>query len=84
MDQAYASEWVDGKWFDKDGVQSYAPTGSWKSNKKGKWYQDTFGWYAKNEKVKIDGVEYTFDRKGYLVCITGCEMVSGNIYRSAS
>ena len=68
LDKVYASEWVDGKWYDKDGAQTYAPTGSWKSNKKGKWYEDTAGWYPKNCWQRIDGKEYYFDAKGYAEC----------------
>ena len=68
LDKAYASEWADGKWYDKDGAQTYAPTGSWKSNKKGKWYEDTAGWYPKNCWQRIDGKDYYFDAKGYAEC----------------
>ena len=61
----YSSEWVNGKWYDADGGQTYKPTGSWKSNRKGSWYQDTSGWYPKNKWQKIDGKWYYFDAKGY-------------------
>ena len=60
------SEWVDGKWYDADGQQTYLPTGSWKSNKKGKWFADTSGWYPKNRWQKIDGAWYFFGKDGYL------------------
>ena len=61
------SEWIKGYWLGKSGAWTYKPRGSWHKNSKGWWYGDTSGWYAKNESCRIDGVEYRFDAKGYLV-----------------
>ena len=62
-----SSEWIKGLWFNKDGSQTYQYLGEWKSNAKGKWWEDESGWYPKNTTQKIDGVEYAFDAKGYLI-----------------
>ena len=61
----YSNEWVDGKWYDKNGRQPYQGIGSWQKNKKGIWYQDSLNWYPKNRWQKIDGKWYFFDREGY-------------------
>lgn len=61
------SEWRDGKWYNADGSQTYAPTGSWKSDSAGWWFEDTSGWYAHDEWVKIDQQWYYFDSDGYMV-----------------
>ncbi len=63
---SYSNEWVKGKWYDKNGVQSYKPTASWKKDKKGWYYSDTSGWYPKNCWQKIDGKWYYFHASGYL------------------
>lgn len=54
---------------EKNGVYKYPYTGSWHRNKdNGKWwFKDSSGWCAKNETIKIDGVNYTFDKDGWLV-----------------
>ena len=62
----YSNEWVDGKWYDADGKQTYKATLSWKNDAKGWWVEDTSGWYAKNEWVKIDGKWYFFCADGYM------------------
>ena len=62
----YSDEWVNGKWYDKDGNQNYQGTGSWKKNSKGWWYQDTLGWYPRNRWQKIDGKWYFFKADGYM------------------
>lgn len=63
-----AGEWVTGYyWIGANGVWTYQPVGSWKSNSAGRWFGDSSGWYAKNETLKIDDVLYTFDANGYLV-----------------
>ena len=61
------SEWIKGKWFGKNGLQTRKYKGSWKKTKKGKRYVDTSGWYAKNRTLMIDGKTYKFDKKGYVV-----------------
>ena len=62
-----SSEWIKGKWFGKNGLQTRKYKGSWKKTKKGKRYVDTSGWYAKNRTLMIDGKTYKFDKKGYVV-----------------
>ena len=63
----YSNEWVDGKWYNKDGTQTYGSTGKWQKDSKGWWYGDTSGWYAKNRWQKIDGKWYYFNKSGYAV-----------------
>ena len=60
----YSNEWVDGKWYNKDGTQTYKPRGSWHKNSKGTWYVDEKGWFPKNRWQKIDGKWYFFDKYG--------------------
>ena len=60
-----ANEWCGGYWLSANGSWTYKPVGSWKKNGTGWWFGDTSGWYAKNETVRIDNVEYTFNAKGY-------------------
>ena len=62
----YKNEWVDGKWYDKNGKQTYDGIAQWKKSSKGWWYGDGYGWYAKNQWQKIDGKYYFFDKNGYM------------------
>ena len=62
----YSNEWVDGKWYNKDGTQTYAGIGKWRKSSKGWWYGDDRSWYAKNQWQKIDGKWYFFDKQGYM------------------
>ena len=62
----YSEEWVKGKWYNKDGSQTYKGTMSWKSNAKGWWIEDTAGWYPTSTWQKIDGVWYYFNSSGYM------------------
>ena len=62
----YKNEWIKGCWYDENGKPSNKTVGSWHENKKGKWYGDTSGWYAKNQWQKIDGKWYFFDKEGYM------------------
>lgn len=61
-----AEEYCGGYWLDPDGRWTYEPIASWKTDAKGKYYQDTTGWYAKGKTYIIDGVKCTFDAEGYL------------------
>ncbi len=63
---AYSSEWVNGKWYNADGSQTYEPTMSWKSNSVGWWLEDTSGWYPVSQWQKIDGYWYYFNADGYM------------------
>ena len=62
-----SAEWIEGKWLEKTGEQTYPYRGEWKKDAKGKYFQDESGWYAKNCTQKIDKKTYTFNKKGYLV-----------------
>ena len=63
---SYSNEWVDGKWYDVEGKQSYSGTLQWKKNSNGWWVEDTKGWYPKNQWQKIDGIWYFFKPDGYM------------------
>ena len=63
----YSSEWINGKWFGKNGLQTRKYKGSWKKTKKGTRFVDTSGWYAKNRTLTINGKKYKFDKNGYVV-----------------
>lgn len=62
----YSNEWIQGQWYDANGNPSYTPTGSWKCNSTGWWYEDTSGWYPVSCWQKIDGDWYYFDSSGYM------------------
>ncbi len=62
----YSSEWIDGKWYNEDGTQTYGGTLSWKSNSTGWWVEDTDGWYPTSCWQKIDGIWYYFKPDGYM------------------
>ena len=62
----FSNEWVDGKWYDKNGKQNYIGVAGWKKSNKGWWFGDNLGWYAKNQWQKIDGNWYFFDKEGYM------------------
>jgi len=64
--EKYSSEWVDGKWYNPDGSQTYKSTGYWKCNSTGWWYEDSSGWYPINQWQKIDGKWYYFTSSGYM------------------
>ena len=62
----YSNEWIDGKWYNEDGTQTYPGTLQWKSNATGWWVEDTDGWYPTDQWQKIDGVWYYFKPDGYM------------------
>ena len=62
----YSNEWVDGKWYNADGVCDYAGTLTWKCNATGWWVEDTEGWYPVSQWQKIDGKWYYFTESGYM------------------
>ena len=62
----YKNEWRNGVWYNKDNTQTYKYKGAWKHNSKGYWYEDTSGWYAKKQWLKIDGKQYYFAANGYM------------------
>ena len=57
-------EWIDGWFLNMDGVKT-GDKGAWKTDDAGKWWQ-AGTWYPKNRWIRIDGIEYSFDAKGYL------------------
>ena len=65
-EKKYSEEWVDGKWYNKDGTQTYKGTMQWKSNATGWWIEDSAGWYPTNTWQKIDGTWYFFKPDGYM------------------
>lgn len=67
VSESYSNEWVDGKWYDADGNQSYSGTLEWKCNSAGWWVEDTANWYPVSCWQKIDGYWYYFDASGYMV-----------------
>ena len=73
-----SKEWIRGYWLDKDGRWTYEPKASWRRTKKGWWYGDTSGWYARKQWQMIDGIRYYFDASGYMV--TGRQVIDGKLY----
>ena len=61
------SEWYGGYWLNADGTWTYPYKGSWRQGDYGLRFEDTSGWYAKNQSVWINGKKYQFDANGYLV-----------------
>ena len=62
----YSNEWVNGKWYNADGTQTYTGTLEWKCNSNGWWVEDTSGWYPVSQWQKIDGKWYYFLDTGYM------------------
>jgi len=62
---SYSNEWVKGRWYSKNGSQTYKYQGKWHKNGKGWWYGDASGWYARNCWQKIDSKWYYFKASGY-------------------
>ncbi|MBO6162285.1 MAG: hypothetical protein J6O53_03425 [Eubacterium sp.] len=73
-----SKEWISGYLLDSDGRWTYAARASWRKTRKGWWYGDTSGWYAKKQWQKIDGIWYYFDASGYIV--TGRQVIDGKLY----
>lgn len=62
----YSNEWVNGKWYDANGKQTYKGTLKWKSDANGWWVEDSEGWYPTSQWQKIDGKWYYFTASGYM------------------
>lgn len=60
-----AKEYCKGYWLNKDGTWTYKYKASWKKDSKGWWFGDASGWYAKNQTLKIDDKDYSFNAAGY-------------------
>lgn len=65
-ESSYSNEWIDGRWYDADGRQTYPGIMQWKSNSKGWWIEDSTGWYPVSSWQKINGYWYYFDASGYM------------------
>lgn len=62
----YKNEWVNGRWYNFEGVITYTGILMWKCNSTGWWVEDTTGWYPVNQWQKIDGKWYYFTETGYM------------------
>lgn len=71
--------WLDGRWYDGNGKNSYKATGSWKHDGTGYWYEDSSGWYPVDKWQKIDGQWFYFKSNGY-AAETGWHQIGGNWY----
>lgn len=63
---SYSNEWINGRWYNADGSQTYSGTLSWKANSTGWWVEDSDGWYPVSSWQKIDGNWYYFNALGYM------------------
>lgn len=62
-----SDEFINGWWLNKNGSWTYPYRSSW-SKSKNKWFfGDESGWFAKNKEYKINGVEYAFDKEGWMI-----------------
>ncbi|MCR5214086.1 MAG: hypothetical protein K6E10_06695 [Eubacterium sp.] len=62
----YCNEWVNGKWYNAEGICTYSGILSWKCNSVGWWVEDSAGWYPVSSWQKIDGLWYYFNESGYM------------------
>ena len=60
------NEYIKGFYVDKSGARTSKAKCSWRKDKKGKWYGNSKGWYAKNCTLTIDGKKYKFNKVGYV------------------
>ena len=60
-------EWIDGLALDMSGKQMYSKKGSWVTTSSGKRFKTETSWYPKNRSMKIDKIEYEFDKDGYVI-----------------
>ena len=63
--EGFSSEWIKGKWYNKDGSQTYKPAGAWVKDEIGWMYKDTAGWFPRNCWQRIDGKWYYFHDDGH-------------------
>ena len=56
---------VQGWWLGKSGAMTDFARCSWHTDKKGRWYGNKSGWYAKGTTYIIDGSPCNFDKNGY-------------------
>ena len=62
---AATNEFVNGWWLNKNGICDESSRCRWHKNRNGWWYGTDSGWYARNASYIINGVNYSFDAKGY-------------------
>ena len=62
----YKDEWINGKWYDSNGNNTYTGILEWRSDGTGWWVQDSSNWYPADLWQKIDGVWYYFKPDGYM------------------
>lgn len=60
-------EWIDGLALDMSGKQMYGKKGEWVTTSGGKRFKTETSWYPKNRSMKIDKIEYEFDKDGYVI-----------------
>ena len=60
-------EWIESRFLDATGRLTYAKTGSWKKDSKGKYFKISDGQYLKGRCMRIDKKDYTFDKNGYVI-----------------
>ena len=60
-----SDEYIDGYYLSKSGAWTYKYRASWKTDSKGTYYQDSTGWYPKNQWLRIDDQWYFFTPDGY-------------------
>ena len=60
------NEYIKGFYVNKSGARTSKAKCSWRKDKKGKWYGNSKGWYAKSCTLTIDGKKYTFKKNGYV------------------
>lgn len=65
-EKKYTNEWVKGRWYNKNGTQTYRGIGHWLNKRKGWWFIDTLCWHPADTWQKIDGRWYFFHKDGYV------------------
>ena len=60
-----SDEYIDGYYLSKNGAWTYKYRASWKTDSTGTYYQDSTGWYPKNQWLRIDDQWYFFTPDGY-------------------
>ena len=62
----YCNEWVDGRWYNSEGICDYLGILEWKCNSTGWWVEDSEGWYPVSQWQKIEGKWYYFTETGFM------------------
>ena len=64
-EKKYSNEWAGGRWYNKNGTQTYRGIGHWYNKVRGWWFIDSLGWHPVDSWQKIDGKWYFFHKDGY-------------------